>query len=87
VAPLNGPIDPAASKLKVKSNSITLELVKGSSKWWDALNNRGLRLTTTPPTASQQKDSNASLMGMMKELYENGDDSMKKTIAESWQKA
>jgi len=26
-------------------------------------------------------------MTMMKELYETGDDQMKKTIAESWQKA
>ena len=25
-------------------------------------------------------------MGMMKEMYENGDDDMKRMIAESWQK-
>lgn len=34
IAPLNGLIDPAASKLKVKSNSITLEMKKAKSKYW-----------------------------------------------------
>jgi len=36
LGPLNGLIEPAACKLKVKSNSITLELKKASSskKWW-----------------------------------------------------
>lgn len=37
--------------------------------------------------AGKEKDPGASLMEMMKELYENGDEQMKKTIAESWTKA
>ena len=37
VGPLNGHIDPAASKMKLKSNSITLELVKAKTKHWDDL--------------------------------------------------
>ena len=36
---------------------------------------------------SEGEDPQASLMGMMKNLYETGDAEMKKTIAESWQKA
>ena len=32
----------------------------------------------------QGEDPQASLMGMMKNLYETGDEEMKKTIAESW---
>ena len=35
----------------------------------------------------EEGDPNASLMGMMKELYETGDDNVKRTIAESWSKA
>ena len=35
----------------------------------------------------QGEDPQASLMGMMKNLYETGDEEMKKTIAESWSKA
>ena len=27
------------------------------------------------------------MMSMMKELYENGDENMKRTIAESWEKS
>ena len=34
-----------------------------------------------------QEDPNGSLMNMMKELYESGDDDMKRTINESWAKA
>ena len=33
------------------------------------------------------EDPQQSLMGMMKDLYNSGDDEMKKTIAESWGKA
>ena len=33
------------------------------------------------------QDPQASLMGMMKDLYNSGDDEMKTTIAESWGKA
>ena len=35
ISPLNGLIDPAASKLKVKSNSLTLEMIKSKTKYWD----------------------------------------------------
>jgi hypothetical protein len=35
IAPLNGLIDPAACKMKIKSNSLTLELKKAKKKYWD----------------------------------------------------
>lgn len=35
----------------------------------------------------QKEDPNGSLMEMMKEMYLNGDEEMKKTIAESWSKS
>ena len=35
ISALNGLIDPASSKMKVKSNSIVLELKKGKAKHWD----------------------------------------------------
>ena len=35
LSPLNGLIDPASCKLKVKSNSISLELKKAKPKYWD----------------------------------------------------
>ena len=39
------------------------------------------------PEQYEKEDPSSSLMGMMKEMYENGDDQTKKMIAESWTKA
>lgn len=90
IAPLNNLIDPAASKIKVKSNSITLELVKAKSKHWDDLKEKKSVLGGGPAAkkgGEDEKDPGASLMNMMKDLYDNGDDQMKRTIAESWTKS
>jgi hypothetical protein len=46
INPLNGLIDPAASKLKVKSNSITLELKKAKTKHWDDIKEKKGALTS-----------------------------------------
>ena len=74
--------------MKVKSNSITLELIKSKTKHWDDLKEKKSALGQTPSASSKEKeDPSSSLMNMMKELYENGDDQMKRTIAESWQKS
>ena len=36
------------------------------------------------PDASKSKDPSAGLMDMMKKMYEEGDDEMKRTIAKAW---
>ena len=36
------------------------------------------------PEISEKEDPQASLMNMMKKLYQEGDDEMKKTIAQAW---
>ena len=92
IAPLNGLIDPAACKIKVKSNSLTIEMVKSKSKHWDDIKEKKKAQGDNSSSSSSKKDEkegdpSASLMNMMKELYETGDDNMKRTIAESWQKA
>ncbi len=90
IAPLGGLIDPAACKIKVKSNSLTIEMVKAKNKRWDDIKEKKKAAgETSSATKKDDKegDPSASLMNMMKELYETGDDNMKRTIAESWQKA
>lgn len=89
ISPLNGPIDAFTSKMKVKSNSIVLELKKAKSKWWDDVKEKKSKFSSDSASKEkdEDKDPSASLMQMMKELYETGDDTMKRTIAESWQKA
>lgn len=86
INPLNALIDPAASKLKIKSNSLSIELIKKKTKHWDDIKEKksakapGLKKKDDEETG----DPGSSLMNMMKELYETGDDTMKRTIAESW---
>lgn len=43
---LNGLIDPASSKLKVKSNSIILQLKKAKTKYWDDLKEKKSALSS-----------------------------------------
>ncbi len=37
-----------------------------------------------PEAPTKQEDPQESLMNMMKKLYQEGDDEMKKTIAQAW---
>ena len=73
IAPLNGLIDPAACKIKVKSNSVTIEMVKAKSKHWDDIKEKkkGSGETSSASSKKDEKegDPSASLMNMMKELY------------------
>lgn len=87
LVPLNGLIDPAASKLKVKSNSITLELVKANTRYWDdVIKKKPGAPTKIPDNDERGNYPTNSLMGIMKDLYDNGDESMRRTIAEGWTK-
>ena len=81
-------IDPASSKFKVKSNSITIELLKKKTKHWSDIK-PAKSLTKAAESMDKKKDKDeenpgGNLMGLMKELYETGDDNIKRTIAESW---
>jgi calcyclin binding protein len=78
--------------MKVKSNSLTLELKKAKKKYWDDIKEKKSGLLGTAAGDKKKdtydkEDPGASLMSMMKDLYEKGDDNMKRTIAESWQKS
>ena len=87
---LNNLIDPAASKLKVKSNSVTLELKKKEKKQWSDIKEKKLATQGLGSSKAKKDDDGepgTALMDMMKELYNTGDDTMKKTIAESWEKS
>lgn len=74
ISPLNGIVDPASCKLKVKSNSIVLELKKGKSKYWDDIKEKksafGGQDLKKNKDDDEIKDPGSSLMQMMKELYE-----------------
>merc|ERR1712066_1049347 len=79
-------IVPGESSVKVKKNHviITLQKVKGLCGYdsWNDLCAKGRRKPT-------KKDANPtdSIMGMMEDLYEDGDDNMKQIIGEAMYKA
>ncbi len=77
ISPLNGLIDPAESKLKVKSNSISVELKKAKPKYWDDIKEKKASFSAAKKEADKddsEKDPGASIMSMMKELYDQGDE-------------
>jgi len=75
---------PGQSKFKVKENRVVIKLRKADGKYgpehWSAL-------VAKRKTKSASGDPTESLNDMMRELYEGGDDEMKKTIGEAMLKA
>lgn len=90
VKPLSYHVVPASCRIQVKSSSITITLKKEDQKHWV-----NLAMKSGPSLGGKTEESNdfknddpqASLMKMMKNLYDTGDDDMKRTITESFAKA
>ncbi|CAD8058503.1 unnamed protein product [Paramecium primaurelia] len=72
--------------IKVTNNSVVINLIKKDQKHWDQLNFKD-KIIDTDPSKLDKQDPQASLMNMMKEMYQNGDDDMKRTIAQAWSKS
>lgn len=79
-------IDPEKSKIIVKADKIIVKLAKikqsdyGGYDYWT-------KLTDTKKTKDGKKeDPQSSIMGLMKQMYDDGDDNMKKMIGETMMK-
>ncbi len=62
-------------------------MIKSKNKRWDDIKEKKKTLGDTSSSSKKDDkdaDPSGSLMNMMKELYETGDDTVKRTIAESW---
>ena len=75
---LDKDIMPEESKVIVKKNRVTIKMKKpkgqyGHDSWLDLTQKR-------PNLDGKEKDPGSSLMDMMKDMYDNGDDTMKKTL-------
>lgn len=82
---LDKEIDPAESKAIVKKNMIKLKLRKvkgtyGYDSWIDLK-------SKNPSKDKSDADPAAGLMDMMKQMYDEGDDTMKKTLGEAMLKS
>lgn len=77
---------PARPQCIVKKNRITLKLRKVDGQFgadhWTALTKK-----RPAPGGADKSDPSAGIMDMMKDLYEDGDDTMRKTIGEAMLKS
>ncbi|TRY62808.1 hypothetical protein TCAL_00838 [Tigriopus californicus] len=81
------PIDPKQSYVKVKSDMISIYLAKiERGRQWPHLraSDEVTQKPIAPPKIDETADPSAGLMSMMKQMYEEGDDEMKQTIAKAW---
>jgi len=81
-------INTEKSNFKVKTDMIIVSLIKKIARDWShiTLVEKRLKESKTPsmPEVDDINDPSASLMNLMKKMYQDGDDDMKKTIAKAW---
>lgn len=83
---LDKDIDPKTSKIVVKADKIMIKLGKvkneyGYDSWTDLTSKK-----SKESKKQMEKDPQASIMNLMKEMYDSGDDNMRKMIGETMMK-
>lgn len=79
---LDKEINPERSFYRVKANRITIVLIKqNKDQVWMNLNSKSGK---TESKSSDSSDPSAGIMNLMKNMYEEGDDEIKRTIAKAW---
>jgi len=84
---LCGAVDTAQSKWKVKQDTLLITLVKSSRGTWGYLTAKAKAAKETKFQKKQEPNYDNptdGLMKIMQNLYEEGDDEMKRTIAKAW---
>ena len=89
---LNKDINPKDSYVKQTNSGLIVYLKKeNNSDTWESLEKKkglfGNKDENEEGGADKNKDPNASLMEMMRDMYQNGDPEMKRMIAEAWTKS
>ncbi|KAJ1520954.1 hypothetical protein ONE63_004031 [Megalurothrips usitatus] len=71
---------------KVKNDNVIVYLVKSNSgQKWSHLTGGEKQVTDKkPPKYEPSDDPSSSIMGLLKQMYDDGDDEMKRTIAKAW---
>ncbi|GLU22667.1 hypothetical protein SLE2022_387260 [Rubroshorea leprosula] len=78
---LSKEIVPEKSKVLVKPSRVVITLFKASKGNWLDLHHKEDKLK---PSLDKERDPMAGIMDLMKNMYEEGDDEMKRTIAKAW---
>ena len=86
IHPLSKSINSEMASYKTKdSGTVVLTLPKPSSEHWTELKAKPMKANSSgAPNFDKDADPQANLMSMMKNMYEEGDDDMKRTIAKAW---
>lgn len=72
----------------VNNNNVTIKLQKAKKGTnWPQLIRKEDKFKADDFAKDSSKDPGAGLMDMMKKMYEEGDENMKRTIAEAWTKS
>ncbi|KAL5841195.1 hypothetical protein ACOSQ3_011798 [Xanthoceras sorbifolium] len=78
---LNKAIVPENCKVVIKPSRVIITLVKASKGNWLDLHFKEDKLK---PNLDKERDPMAGIMDLMKNMYEEGDEEMKRTIAKAW---
>ncbi|XP_022140222.1 calcyclin-binding protein [Momordica charantia] len=78
---LNKEIMPEKCKLLIKPTRAVITLYKASKGNWLDLH---LKEDKLKPGLDKERDPMAGIMDLMKNMYDDGDDEMKRTIAKAW---
>jgi len=85
VARLDADIIPAESSFKVRKDLVYITLKKKVERTWPSVElKKDSMQNKAPEVPDDNKDPGAGLMDMMKKMYDEGDDEMKRTIAKAW---
>ncbi|OHT08973.1 hypothetical protein TRFO_22309 [Tritrichomonas foetus] len=86
VNPLYKKIKPSESTYRIRNQTLTISLAKKKTSSWMKLKKTALdkKPKTSPADdKSAKEDPNGALMNMMKKMYDEGDDEMKRTISKA----
>ncbi|KAH0791624.1 calcyclin-binding protein [Histomonas meleagridis] len=86
ISPLYKKIIPADSKYTKRNETLTISLAKKKKTSWMKLKKSATDMKKPKAHAKDDKvkeDPNAALMDMMKKMYDEGDDEMKRTISKA----
>ncbi|XP_068710820.1 calcyclin-binding protein-like [Montipora foliosa] len=79
------PIVPDSSSVKIKTGKVTILLKKEKEENWSCLTTtENLKMTKQEKKFDESKDPGEGIMDLMRKMYDEGDDEMKRTIAKAW---
>ena len=79
------PVVPESSSVKIKTGKVSIMLKKAKEENWTCLTvTESLKNAKQQPKFDENKDPGEGIMDLMRKMYDEGDDEMKRTIAKAW---